>query len=120
MLALYFGSGKEADVSGTPCECEDSSKRGMVKANGAGLLRDASGHLVESRMGSLSRDLRGSRRKLIDEGLQSLLADLLKDLTVRSQDPWKHLLTMANESRADDADFPHAWPAPLVIERPTI
>ena len=57
----------------------------MVKANGAGLLRDASGHLVESRMGSLSRDQTASRRKLIDEGLHNLLADLLKDLAVRLQ-----------------------------------
>lgn len=54
----------------------------MVKANRAGLMRDASGHLIESRVGSMSRDLTASRRKLIDEGLQSLLADLLKDLTV--------------------------------------
>lgn len=54
----------------------------MVKASGAGLLRDASGHLVESRMSSLSRDQTASRRKLIDEGLHNLLADLLKDLAV--------------------------------------
>ena len=59
----------------------------MGKASGAGLLRDASGHLVESRMSSLSRDQTASRRKLIDEGLHNLLADLLKDLAVASRIP---------------------------------
>jgi hypothetical protein len=47
-----------------------------------GLLRNASGGLMESRMGSISRDATASRRKLIDEGLQSLLSNLMKDLTV--------------------------------------
>lgn len=55
----------------------------MAHIQKTGLLRNASGLLVESRMGNLSRDLSASRRKLIDEGLQSLLSDLLKDLKVR-------------------------------------
>lgn len=48
----------------------------------SGLLRNASGGLMESRMGSISRDATASRKKLIDEGLQSLLGNLMKDLTV--------------------------------------
>ncbi len=39
---------------------------------------------MESRMGSISRDATASRKKLIDEGLQSLLGNLMKDLTVSS------------------------------------
>ena len=54
----------------------------MAKSSRAGLMRDATGHLVESRVGSMSRDLTASRRKLIDQGLQNLLADLMRDLTV--------------------------------------
>ena len=56
----------------------------MAQSQKIGLVRNASGVLTESRMGNFSRDLSASRRKLIDEGLHSLLADLIRDLKVSS------------------------------------
>lgn len=46
------------------------------------LHRNYSGQVEASQMGSLAKDISGSRKKLIDQGVTSLIASLITDLQV--------------------------------------
>lgn len=46
------------------------------------LHRNYTGQVEASQMGSLSKDITASRKKLIDQGVTSLIASLITDLKV--------------------------------------
>ena len=48
------------------------------------LHRNHSGQVEAGQMGSLAKDLTASRKKLIDQGIMSLIASLIADLKVTS------------------------------------
>lgn len=57
----------------------------LAQQRTAGLPRSSSGSLVElgGMQGRLSKEITQSRRKLIDQGLHSLLENVITDLKVR-------------------------------------